>query len=217
MFEEYLIERGFDRPEHEPDLGLTVRPSISCPATGSAALRRSSSSPCCSCWPIRQGVNSQEEVLKPIRRQIHAAARKLREAEHLGHPLVAVLTDPVNALFGLLNPQEVIAAIRGDMTVTMPIHPGGGAAGDAVLVHGRNGELRRNHPYLSAVVVIHYLKWTGHTALQTPTSHTRRVHSRCRKCSSRVSLTPSTTTRPNAADTSSAPPLRSGWQPAPEQ
>jgi len=26
MFERYLVERGFDVPEHEPDLGIRVRP-----------------------------------------------------------------------------------------------------------------------------------------------------------------------------------------------
>ncbi len=68
-------------------------------------------------WPIRRGSNSQQQVLKPIRGQIHEAARKLRSATSLGLPLVVVRTDPHKALSGLLWPRELIAAVQGDMTI----------------------------------------------------------------------------------------------------
>jgi hypothetical protein len=153
MFERYLFERGFDVPEHEPDLGIRVRPEylLTC---GSATCLTEVKEFAVDSWPIRQGFNSQQEVLRPIRRQIHEAARKLRSAKNLGHPLVAVLTDPHRALFGLLEPREVIAAIRGDMTIVVPL---GGHADQATLVNGRNGELSNNHPYVSAVLVVHDL------------------------------------------------------------
>lgn len=161
MFEQYLAERDFDVPEHEPDLGIGVRPEYLLERGGDECLtevKEFARGP----WPIRQGSNSQQEVLKPIRRQIHEAARKLRNAEALGRPLVVVLTDPHQALWGLLWPRELIAAMHGDMTIRMPIHPGGGQAGPASLMSGRNGELRHDHPSISAVVVVHELPTGRH-------------------------------------------------------
>ena len=48
----------------------------------------------------------------------------------------------------------MIATIRGDMTIVVPL---GGHADQATLVNGRNGELRNDHPYVSAVLVVHDL------------------------------------------------------------
>ena len=79
-----------------------------------------------------------------------------------GMPLVVVLTDPHQALWGLLWPRELIAAIHGDMTVRVPIGPSGSQAGPAALVSGRNGELRHDHPYVGGVVVIHQLHTGQH-------------------------------------------------------
>jgi hypothetical protein len=92
------------------------------------------------------------EVLKPIRRQIHEAARQLRDARPLKLPLVVVLTDPRRALLGLLRPFELIAAMHGDPLVQVPTS-GHGAVGPARLVAGRNGELRNDHPCVTAVVM----------------------------------------------------------------
>lgn len=40
--------------------------------------------------------------------------------------------------------------------------PSGSQAGPAVLVSGRNGDLRHDHPYISAVVVVHELHTGQH-------------------------------------------------------
>lgn len=97
MFEKYLAERGFDVPEHEPDLGIGVRPDYLLTRDADHCVTEVKSfAP--ESWPIRRGSNSQKQVLKPIRGQIHEAARKLRNATPLGLPLVVVLTDPEKAL-----------------------------------------------------------------------------------------------------------------------
>lgn len=156
IFERYLAERGFVVPEHEPDLGIGVRPEYLVEADGDRCLIEVKEfAP--SSWPLGSGgVTSQQQLLKPIRGQVHEAARKLREARGLKLALVAVLTDPHKALWGLLRPFELNAALRGDLEVRIPISAtGSGAVGPAVLATGRNGELRNDHPYLAAVVVIH--------------------------------------------------------------
>jgi hypothetical protein len=89
----------------------------------------------------RSGAFSMKETLKPIRGQVHQAARKLRKAQGLGHLLVIVLTEPLNAMFGMLRPFEIDAALRGDLNVVVPVsqrphrgRPGSGAGTTASCV-----------------------------------------------------------------------------------
>ncbi len=152
LFEEYLRHAGVPVPDHEPDLGIGVRIEYLLDLDGErCATEVKEFDP--SSWPIKAGTTSMEQVLKPHRTQIHHAARKLREAKDLGHPLVVVLTDPKNALFGLLRPFEIITAMMGDPQVRIPVSASG-PVGPAGWGAGRNGELRHNHPYVSAVVHI---------------------------------------------------------------
>jgi hypothetical protein len=48
----------------------------------------------------------------------------------------------------------MIAAISGDLSVVQRVSPTG-PVGPAILTTGRNGELRQDHAYISAVTVIH--------------------------------------------------------------
>jgi hypothetical protein len=170
MFERYLSERGLEVSEHEPDLGIGVRPEYLLDS-GRNRCRTEVKEFAPGSWPIRRGSTSQQQVLKPIRRQIHEAARKLRNAVSLGYPLVVVLTDPHQALWGLLWPRELVAAVLGNMTIVLPISPSSGSqARPAALVSGRNGELRHDHPYVSAVVVVHELH-TGQHRSDTYVTH----------------------------------------------
>ena len=148
MFERYLEHHGFESPEHEPDLGIGVRPEYLLEREGNRCLMEVKEfAP--ESNPIKaSGTYSQEQTLKPIRRQIHEAARKLRQARELQIPLVVVLTDPNRALTGLMRPMEMIAALRGDLMVVAP------PFGPDQLTTARNGELRNDHPYVSAVVAI---------------------------------------------------------------
>jgi hypothetical protein len=152
MFEACLGERGFVVPEHEPDLGIGSRPDYMVEREGARCVVEVKSF-ARDAWPIRRGTTSMLRVLKPIRGQIHNAARQLRDAESLELPLVVVLTDPLRSMWGLLRPFEVIAAMHGDPMVHLQT-TGHEAVGPARMVAGRNGELRNDHPYVSAVVVI---------------------------------------------------------------
>ena len=158
MFEAYLVEHEYVMPEHEPDLGIGVRPEYFVERGGERCLTEVKEFDPASA-PMRdarrKGSWSQEEMLKPIRGQVHQAARKLRKATGLGHPLVVVLTDPRQAMFGLLGPTEIEAALRGDLSVRLPLTATGTPVGEPMFITGRNGELRNDHPYISAVVAIH--------------------------------------------------------------
>jgi len=154
MLESYLIEHGYDVPEYEPDLGIGVRVEYRLECGGELCLTEVKEFAPESNPIKRSGSYSQEETLKPIRGQIHEAARKLRNATALGLPLVVVLTDPNQALFGMLGSTEIIAAMKGDLSVEVPVSQSG-PVGPARFTAGLNGELRNDHPYISAVVVIH--------------------------------------------------------------
>jgi hypothetical protein len=92
--EAYLAEQGILVPEHEPDLGVGVRPEYLVEHVGDSCLVEVKEFALES-WPIKdarvKSSFSQQEMLKPIRGQIHHAARKLRRAKDLGHPLVGHL------------------------------------------------------------------------------------------------------------------------------
>jgi hypothetical protein len=116
MFEAYVAERGLEVPEHEPDLGIGSRPDYVVERDGARCVVEVKSF-AKDAWPIRRGSTSMQGVLKPIRGQIHNAARQLRDAESLDLPLVVVLTDPLGSMWGLLRSFEVIAAMHGDPMV----------------------------------------------------------------------------------------------------
>lgn len=152
IFERYLAERGVPVPEHEPDLGIGVRPEYVVELDGERCIVEVKEFAPGS-WPIRRGVTEQQQQHKPIRGQVKDAAQKLKKARALKLPLVVVLTDPHRALEGLLRPVEMGAALRGDLM--LQVRPSRSDAGAWVsLEHGRNGKLRNDHPYITAVVVV---------------------------------------------------------------
>lgn len=152
MFEAYLIEHGIPLPEHEPDLGVGKRPDYLVEIAGYRCL--------CEVKEFARGTNSLpgdsqswdgQTRHKPIRTQVHLGARQLRAATQLGFPLVVVLTNPHRASVLLDDGDDVIPAIEGDLVIRVPRN-GSGAAIKSV---GLNGELRNDHRYLTAVVVLH--------------------------------------------------------------
>jgi hypothetical protein len=152
VFEAYLAERGYDVPEHEPDLGVDRRPDYLLALDGHTCLCEvkefaptPNSIPGAGSW-------SMETVFKPIRTQVHEGARQLRAAAKLGHPLVVVLTNPHQAPV-ILGEQEVLWGLEGDPVVRVPVGKHG--SGSPVHTVGHNGELRHDHPYLTAVAVLH--------------------------------------------------------------
>jgi hypothetical protein len=152
IFEAYLREHKVPVPEHEPDLGVGRRPDYLVALDGHKCLCEvkefaptTNSIPGSGSWPM-------ETVLKPIRSKVHEGARQLRPAADLGHPLVVVLTNPHHAPV-ILGEQEVLWALEGDPVVRM--HVGSTATGPPIHTVGQNGELRHDHPYLTAVVVLY--------------------------------------------------------------
>lgn len=150
MFEAYLREQEVPVPEHEPDLGVGKRPDYLIALHGHTCLCEvkefaptTNSIPGSGSWPM-------DTVLKPIRSQVHEGARKLRAAKGLGHPLVVVLTNPHHAPV-ILGEREVLWALEGDPVVRMQV---GSVTGPPIHTVGHNGELRHDHPYLTAVVVL---------------------------------------------------------------
>ncbi len=152
--EAYAAERGFALSEHEPDLGIGVRIEYVLGCDDEKAITEVKEFALDS-WPIKSsGVYSEAQMLKPIRGQIHEAARKLKKATELGKPLVIVITDPKMAMAGRLGPMQMIGAIMGDLSVQIPA-AATRPVGPPTYVSGRNGELARDHPYISAVLVVH--------------------------------------------------------------
>ncbi len=171
--EAFLIERGYKVSEQEPDLGIGVRIEFKAESGDAGGLLEVKEiDP--ETAPLRdarvKASWSQKEMLKPIRGQIHQGARKLREAKDLGLPLVVVLVDAQRAMPGLLSPTEIIAAMKGDLSVRVRV-AAAGPVGPASLVTGRNGKLRNDHPYLSAVTALHANRKDGYFA------HTFVTHS----------------------------------------
>src|SRR5205085_10860676 len=76
-----------------------------------------------------------------------------------GHPIVVVLTNPHRARV-ILGEQECLWALEGDPVVRVPVGPV--ANGSPVHTVGHNGELRHDHPYLTAVVLLHKSLWEPH-------------------------------------------------------
>jgi hypothetical protein len=147
LFERYLAERGIAIPEHEPDLGIGRRVDYS------VVIGRHT----CLCEvkefaPTTQSVipGSMHDLLKPIRAKIHDAAPQLKAARSLGQPLVVVLTNP-NSAPVVMGEREMLWAIEGDPIVRVALASGAQAEHTV----GRNGELRHDHAYITAVVVLY--------------------------------------------------------------
>ncbi|WP_327378872.1 hypothetical protein OG393_33710 (plasmid) [Streptomyces sp. NBC_01216] len=107
---------------------------------------------------------SLSEALAPIRKQIKKAAGQLKGLRDRGWPLVIVLDNPGGRPIPFDSPHMILSAMCGDLTVQAPVLPDG-VLGDFRGVAGRNGSLRNDHPYVSAVAVVrredHAAQWAG--------------------------------------------------------
>jgi hypothetical protein len=147
LFERYLAERGIAIPEHEPDLGADRRidypvviGDLTCLCEVKEFARTTQSAI----------TGDMRDVLKPIRAKIHDAAPQLKAVRGLGHPLVVVITNPHGAPV-IMGERELLWAIEGDPVVRVPV----ATSGPPLHTVGRNGELRHDHAYISAVVVLY--------------------------------------------------------------
>jgi hypothetical protein len=155
LFERYLLCNEIPVPEHEPDLGVPLRPDYAVAlATGETCICevKEFAAGTDSLAPERadsEGGWSMSARVKPIRSKLRDAAPQLRAVRHLGLPLVVVLANPHRAPM-ILDDLEVVSAMRGDAMIVMP----GSGPPVATLTAGRNGKLTSSHLYISAVAIL---------------------------------------------------------------
>jgi hypothetical protein len=147
LFERYLAEQGIPVPDHEPDLGIGKKIDYAIVIDGHTCLCEVKEYA-----PTTQSKipGSMHDLLKPHRDKIHDGAPQLKAAKDLGYPLVVVLTNPHGAAV-VTGEREILWAIEGDPVVAR------NSRSSAPPIHtvGRNGELRRDHAYISAVVMLY--------------------------------------------------------------
>ena len=154
-FAHYMDERGYSY-EYEPDLGIPDRPEYKIDASGVVLAAEVKSFETYGIFedPVIGQVRTRSltEALKPVRRQIREAAGQLRNLQDRGWPLVVVLANPAGRPIPL-EPAMVIAAMYGDLSLQAPVEEDG-TVGEFRSVLGRNGKLRADHAYISAVAVM---------------------------------------------------------------
>lgn len=156
-FDRYVRQHGHDPGVGEPDLGSQRRPD--------RLIRWNGHEVVCEIKEFAQdvvpasrgvGAIALERWYGAVRGQVHAAARQMRELADSGLPLVAVLANP-QGMFVPLAVDEVIAALYGNPQIVMTIDQTTGASvGEPQLVAGPDGEIRNDHRYLSAVVLLRH-------------------------------------------------------------
>ncbi|MER7688671.1 hypothetical protein [Streptomyces sp. NPDC097610] len=106
---------------------------------------------------------SLTDALAPIRKQIKKAAGQLKGLQDRGWPLVIVLDNPGGRPIPF-DTHLIVSAMYGDLTMQAPVLADG-SLGDFRGVAGRNGSLRTDHPYVSAIAVVrredHGAAWAG--------------------------------------------------------
>lgn len=158
LFEAYLAEHDYPEPAYEPNLGVRTRPDyVVVRGEAEAVCEVEEFDPDSGWSPGNAGPSgrrSMEDVLRPVRYKIRAAARQLKPLADSGRPLVIVLANPGGAWVGLW-PQEIVWAMYGDPAFAFSVDA---QTGDAVdeggFITTRNGKLRNDHPYISAVAVV---------------------------------------------------------------
>jgi hypothetical protein len=158
LFEAYLAEHDYPEPAYEPDLGVRTRPDYVVVRGEAEAICEVEEFDRDSGWSPGNagpsGRRSMEDVLRPVRHKIRAAARQLKPLAGSGRPLVIVLANPRGAWVGL-SPQEIVWAMYGDPAFAFSMDPRTGEAVDeGGFITTANGKLRNDHPYISAVTVV---------------------------------------------------------------
>lgn len=142
------------RAEYEPDLGITKRPDF---------IVRSGSFPVVceiktfkpgGAFALKEGqkfiIRDLTDGLKIIRNSIREAATQLRPLSARGVPLVIILADPCGAQVPL---SETLYAMYGNMQAL--VSKTDGIEGSTWTLYAtRDGKLRDNHTYISAVLVL---------------------------------------------------------------
>ena len=151
LFERYLAENGCTF-EHEPDLGVSTRPDYLVHRDGAEVVCEVKSFPQPAIpAPSRDGSPvTAAEILAPVRNKIRDAARQLRPLRDRDRALVVVLALAENSPV-VLGAAMMLSAMYGDLTLRAEAQSQ--AAEGGKWYFGRNGRLRNDHPYISAVAV----------------------------------------------------------------
>jgi hypothetical protein len=157
-FDEYVRSHGQDAGEPEPDLGIEKNPDRLISWNGHQVvceIKQFEASPFDRLLGTF-GTLGMREVLNPVRRKVAKASAQLKPLADSGLPLVAVLANPQGQAVQL-STREIIWALYGDPIIEIPINTeSGGPAGEARHTVGRNGQIRLQHQYLSAVVALRH-------------------------------------------------------------
>jgi hypothetical protein len=102
------------------------------------------------------GTMEMRRALSPVRRKVMKAAEQLKPLAGSDWPLVVVLANPQGQPVQF-STREIIWSLFGDPIIQIPLRvEDGGSGGDAVHTVGRNGQIRLQHQYLSAVVALRH-------------------------------------------------------------
>jgi hypothetical protein len=173
-FERYLRDHGYEY-DYEPDFGVAKRPDflirrarveIVCEVKGfdrPPALERRLAG------TSRAVMVGDDEVYGPMRNSVREAARQLRPLAGSEWPLVVVLANPMG-FYVHLSIERLVEAMFGNPGYAGRFDPEEGRVEEFHFEYGRDGRLRNDHPYISAVAILHerelarehYDEWRAH-------------------------------------------------------
>lgn len=154
MFAAYLDSHGYSHA-FEPDLGVTRRPDFVIARDGIEVICEVKAF---EGWGMfepggpRVGHRSMKEALSPVREAIRSASKQLKDVRDRGTPLVVVIANPLGRPLAT-GTAEVMWAMYGDPEMQASLGPMG-TTSDWQTVVGRNGKLRNDHSYISAVATL---------------------------------------------------------------
>jgi hypothetical protein len=157
-FERYLRDHGYSY-DYEPDLGVGKHPDF--------VIERNGVKVVCEVKAFEQVpalqkklegrtapvMASDDEVYGPIRSAVRQAAKQLKPLADAGLPLVVVLANPLGFVVHL-NMERLIEAMFGNPGWAGKFDAEKGEVEDMKFEYGRDGKLRNDHPYISAVVIL---------------------------------------------------------------
>jgi hypothetical protein len=157
-FDDYVRAHGHDPGGPEPDLGIEKSPD--------RLITWNSHEVVCEIKQFEAnpfdrlvgnfGTMEMRRALSPVRRKVMKAAEQLKPLAGSDWPLVVVLANPLGQPVQF-STREIIWSLFGDPIIQIPLRvEDGGSGGDAVQTVGRNGQIRLQHQYLSAIVALRH-------------------------------------------------------------
>jgi|GEM_PF-5719424 len=157
-FERYLRAHGYSY-DYEPDLGVEKRPDF--------LIERKDVRVVCEIKAFEtvpalqkklEGATqpmmaSDDEVYGPMRSAVREASKQLKPLADAGMPLVVVLANPLGYRVHL-NIEHLIEAMFGNPGWAGRFDAETGTVEEMKFEYGRDGKLRNDHPYISALLIL---------------------------------------------------------------